>query len=167
MTYTGLFIIITALVLAVNKNVVVGPDWDAKVWLTVTLLYYILEFIMQMMQYHCVKKEMRENLCIMASRYIGMLFLVGWLVYGNTIYYKNISSNTAAITNSGLQWVMFFLLVFGYFEMIKCCCISTIVCIMIPFVFFAYRRAARPNWVPAPPKFMEKLVKDKFNPEHN
>ncbi len=95
-----------------------------------------------------------------------MLFLVGWLIYGNTIYYKNVST-TNYFTNSGLQWVMFFLLVFGYFEMIKCCCISTIVCIMIPFVFFAYRRAARPNWIPAPPKFMEKLAKDKFNPERD
>jgi hypothetical protein len=102
MTYTGLFILITALVLAVNKNSNEKQDWDAKVWLTVTLLYYILEFIMQMMQYHCVKKDLRENLCIMASRYVGMLFLVGWLVYGNTIYYKNISTNSTAITNSGL-----------------------------------------------------------------
>jgi hypothetical protein len=38
---------------------------------------------------------------------------------------------------------------------------------MIPFVFFSYRRAARPNWIPAPPKFMEKLAKEKFNPEQN
>ena len=94
MTYTGLFVLVIALTLAVNKDLgteKVGADWDAKVWLTVTLLYYILEFIMQMSQYHCVKKEMRENLCLMALRFIGMLFLVGWLVYGNTLYYNNIS----------------------------------------------------------------------------
>jgi hypothetical protein len=51
MTYTGLFVVVIALTLAVNKNLGAdkeGADWDAKVWLTVTLLYYILDFIMQM-----------------------------------------------------------------------------------------------------------------------
>ena len=51
MTYTGLFVVVIALTLAVNKNLGTdkeGPDWDAKVWLTVTLLYYILDFIMQL-----------------------------------------------------------------------------------------------------------------------
>ena len=51
MTYTGLFVVVIALTLAVNKNLGAdkeGADWDAKVWLTVTLLYYILDFIMHM-----------------------------------------------------------------------------------------------------------------------
>jgi hypothetical protein len=48
MTYTGLFVLVIAITLAVNKNQVGQADMDAKKWLTVTLLYYILEFIMQM-----------------------------------------------------------------------------------------------------------------------
>jgi uncharacterized membrane protein len=48
MTYTGLFILVIALALAVNKNITYEADEKAKMWLTITLLYYILEFIMQM-----------------------------------------------------------------------------------------------------------------------
>jgi len=35
---------------------------------------------------------------------------------------------------------------------------------MLPFIVIAYRRGARPNWIPAPPRFVQNLVKDKFNP---
>ena len=105
---------------------------------------------------------MKENLLVMVLRFLGMLFLVGWLVYGNVIYYQKMNQDN---TNNSFRWMMFFLLVFGYFEMLKCCCVGTIVCIMVPFIFLAYRRARRPNWIPAPPKFVANLVKDKFNPE--
>lgn len=91
MTYTILFIIAIVLVLAVDRNAKKENDKMAKMWLTVTLGYYICEFIMQMSQYHFVKKDLRENLCVMTLRFFGMLFLVGWLIYGNTLYYKHMS----------------------------------------------------------------------------
>ena len=101
---------------------------------------------------------------VIILRFLGTLFIVGWLIYGNVIYYNELNTKNV---NDGFRWVMFFMIVFGYFEMMKCCCIGTIFCIMLPFIFIAMRRAQRPNWIPAPPKFIENLVKDKFNPEQN
>ena len=77
----------------------------------------------------------------MGLRFLGSLFLFGWLIYGNMIYYQKINESN---TNEGFRWMIFILLVFGYFEMLKCCCVGTIVCIMIPFICLAYRRARRP-----------------------
>ena len=117
-----------------------------------------------MIQYHCIQKSGKEHLGMIGLRFLGTMFLFGWLIYGNTIYYQQLTFDNV---NSGLRWIMFFLIVFGYFEMLKCCCIGTILCIMIPFICIAARRARRPNWIPAPPKFVENLVKDRFNPEQN
>ncbi len=63
--------------------------------------------------------------------------------------------------------MMLFLIIIGYFEMLKCCLIGTCICVLVPTLFYARRRAQRPNWVPAPPNFMEKLYKTKFNPQQN
>ena len=35
---------------------------------------------------------MKENLCLMVLRFTGMVFLVGWLVYGNVLYYQQMSN---------------------------------------------------------------------------
>lgn len=164
MTYAVIFIIAIIAVVLVNKKSDLEQDDLARKWLAVTLGYYIGEFILQMCQYHFLKKNMRENLLVMGLRFLGMLFLFGWLIYGNVIYYKKMQPEN---TNNSFRWMIFFLLVFGYFEMLKCCCVGTIVCIMIPFIIIAFRRARRPNWIPAPPRFVENLVKNKFNPEEN
>ncbi len=67
----------------------------------------------------------------------------------------------------GFQWIMFFVIVMGYIEMMKCFCMGIIACVMVPFIIIAIRRGRRPNWIPAPPKFVANLVKDKFNPDQN
>jgi hypothetical protein len=48
--------------------------------------------------------------------------------------------------------------------MFKCFCLSLIVCIMIPYLFFALRRAQRPNWLPAAPNIVKKIYKTRFDP---
>ncbi|CDW81070.1 zinc finger protein [Stylonychia lemnae] len=165
MTYTVLFIIMILIVILVNISQDVLPKDDiVKRWLTVIMGYYVGEFILQMLQYHFILKTQRENLLVMATRFLGMVFLVGWLVYGNVIYYQQLDYHNI---NTGYRWVLFILLLFGYFEMLKCCCVGTLVCIMAPFVIIAIRRGARPNWIPAPPRFVQNLVKDKFNPDRN
>ena len=60
---------------------------------------------------------------------------------------------------------MLFLIILGYFTMLKCCLYGTFACIAAPFLLLAVRRQRRPNWVPAAPNFLKKLVKQKFNPE--
>lgn len=51
--------------------------------------------------------------------------------------------------------------------MMKCCCYSTCACIMAPILIYSVRRAQRPNWMPAPPNFIQNLVKQKFDPSRN
>ena len=92
MSYTVLFIIAIVITLGCDREYNKESDRQAKKWLTVILGYYILEFIMQMSQYHYVKKDLKENLCIMILRFIGMLFLVSWLIYGNVLYYQVMST---------------------------------------------------------------------------
>jgi hypothetical protein len=50
-----------------------------------------------------------------------------------------------------LRTLAFVMIIYGYLEMLKCCCIGTILCILIPFICFAARQAQRPNWMPAAP----------------
>lgn len=162
--YSILFSVCIIIALSVNKDSNLVKDNIVRKWLAVILGYYLVEFIFQMMQYHCIQKNGKEHLGLMGIRFLGMAFLVGWLIYGNVIYYQQLNFDNV---NNGLRWMMFFLLIFGYFEMLKCCCVGTIVCIMVPFIFIAARRARRPNWIPAPPRFIKNLVKDRFNPEQN
>lgn len=135
-------------------------------WLGIIIGYYLWEFMMQMLQYHFVQKNGKENIAIMVIRFLGNAFLFGWLVYGNCLYFQDVNQDFSS-TNSGMRWMMFFFIIFGYFEMFKCACFCIILTIMLPFIIIAYRRAARPNWIPAPPKFVENLVKQRFNPEQN
>lgn len=139
-------------------------DIPAKMWLSGIMASYIAELILIMFQFHSLKADQRESLTIMALRYLVLVFLTSWLVYGNILYYDK---GTEQGCNNGLRLAVFLVLLIGYFEMMKCCCLSLFVCIMVPIFIYAMRRARRPNWMPAPPKFIQELVKTKFNPQAN
>src|SRR5690242_8199013 len=107
-------------------------------WIAGAIGCYMMEFILTMCQYHSIKKYMKESIMVMVLRYIVLLALTGWLIYGNVLYYNKGNVDECA---NGLRLGVFLLLLFGYFEMMKCCCLSLFVCIMIPFLFFHIRRA--------------------------
>ena len=90
---------------------------------------------------------------------------MGWLIYGNVMFFR--SENNCPTEAKGLNSIMFIVLLVGYFEMLKCCCMGTCVCVMLPLMFFAIRRARRPNWVPAAPRFIQNLARARFDPAMN
>lgn len=160
MAYTLIIVTSIAIFVIINRNE--SCDIPAKIWLATMMGGYLADFILQMSQLHYLKKHRKESLMIMALRFLVLSFIVGWLIYGNILYYKKSNPKECG---TGLRLIMFLVLILGYFEMLKCCCIGMIVCIMVPFLFFAVRRAQRPNWIPAAPQFMQNLYKTKFNPE--
>ncbi len=83
----------------------------------------------------------------MALRFLVMVTLTAWLIYGNVIYYKKMDDTC----DKGLFIGIFLMILIGYFEMMKCCLLTIFLCIIIPMFFFAVRRAQRPNWMPAAP----------------
>ena len=109
-------------------------------------------------------KKRKESLVIIGIRFLASCFLVSWLIYGNVLYFRVNECETNAYY---LYICMFLVILIGYFEILKCCCIGMCICVMVPILFFAVRRAQRPNWMPAPPNFVEKLARQKFNPESN
>lgn len=109
---------------------------------------YLADVILLMYQFHNLKVTRKDNLKLMAVRFLVLVFNTGWLIYGNVLYY---SKGTDQGCNNGYRLALFLVLLIGYFEMMKCCCLSLFLCILIPMFFFAVRRAQRPNWMPAAP----------------
>jgi len=58
-----------------------------------------------------------------------------------------------------------FFIIIGYFTMLKCCLYSCLGIFIVPCFIVAMRRAQRPQWMPAPPNFMQNLVRTRFNAE--
>lgn len=91
MIYSVFFSLLIVIVLAVNAKSDLMWDKLVRKWLGVVLGYYLFEFIMQMLQYHFITKNGKENLIIMVVRFLGNAFLFGWLVYGNCIYFQKVN----------------------------------------------------------------------------
>ena len=137
---------------------------NVATWMTGIMGAYLGDFILALYQYHYIKVSRQESILIMALRFIVLNFLVGWLIYGNVIYYDKTSPQGC---DQGVRLGVFLMLLVGYFEMMKCFCMGLFVCILVPYLIFAVRRARRPNWMPAAPRFIQALYKTKFNKEIN
>ena len=98
----------------------------------------------------------------MGLRFGELMILTGWLVYGNVLYYGQMTE-----CDSGLRFGMFVLVLFGYLSMAECCLTGCFLIFLVPIYFFMLRRQRRANWIPAPPNFIKQLYKTRFNPEAN
>lgn len=105
-----------------------------KTWLIVVVGDYLTDFILLLGQYHHIKTTGRDSICIILIRFLLNCFLVSWLMYGNTIFFR---PNSCDVDAYYLWIVMLLVLLVGYFEMLKCCCIGMCVCVMLPLFFFA------------------------------
>ena len=123
-----------------NKNAIEcgGP---VKMWLTGIVLYYILDFILNMVSYHYLKTYNKDSYAVWGFRYVLLVFMFGWLVYGNFIYWSPDYFCDKLEETRWLDFLMFLSIIFGYFEMLKCFCISLLICFIVPMLFFANRRA--------------------------
>lgn len=93
------------------------------------------------------------------TRFGVLVVLTGWLIYGNVLYYNKSDPKQC---DNGFRTGMFLMILLGYFEMSKCCCMSLFVCVLLPYLVLIYRRAAQPRWMPAAPQFIKNLAKTRF-----
>ena len=160
--YNLIIVLVSSIFVMVNKNA--QCDISAKGWITVAMGSYLTDFIAIMFQYHKLKVTRKENLPLMGVRFLILVFLTSWLIYGNVLYFNRGKPQDC---DNGLRLCMFLLLLIGYFEMMKCFCISLLICVLVPLLVFSYRNAARPNWVPAAPQFIQNLMEVHFNPNQD
>jgi len=57
---------------------------------------------------------------------------------------------------------MDFLIIVGYFSMLKCGLYCLVGICLIPFLFFAARQAQRPSWLPTPPNVVQNLARNRY-----
>ena len=69
---------------------------NARAWIAVAVGCYLVDFILIMFQYHTLKVTQKESLILMAVRYLTIVVLVSWLIYGNVLYYNKSNSSTCA-----------------------------------------------------------------------
>lgn len=131
----------------------------AKLWIGVAIGCYLAEMAIGLFQWHYLMATRRSSLILMALRYLSLVTLTGWLVYGNTLYY----SSGMESCNNWLKLTMFMLILLGYLSMAECCLSGCLICILVPVYLIMLRRHRRPNWIPAPPAFIKDLVRTKFN----
>ena len=133
------FIIILVVVWVLIQKNETCPTFNFQRWLTVFVGYYGFDLVWIFMAYHSLLKYRRESLYIMGIRFLFSFFIVGWLVYGNIWFYKD--EVKTPCKNNSLYLCMQLVIIYGYYEMLKCCCFSTCACIMAPILFYSYRRA--------------------------
>ena len=66
--------------------------------------------------------------------------------------------------DNGVYWVMIMQIILGYFSMLKCCVIGTIIVCMCPVIIRALRNGNRPdaNWTGASTEIIRNITKKKF-----
>ena len=84
--YDIVIIVAVIIYVLINKNVgCLGVP--VKMWLIVIASIYGGDSLFLFFQLCHINSAGKESLCIMALRFIGSCVLVGWLIYGNIIYY--------------------------------------------------------------------------------
>lgn len=81
----GLIIMTCVFVIANKGN---SCDFPAATWLAVAVGGYLADFILLMASYHLLRAKQQESLKTMGLRYLLLLFLVSWMIYGNVLYYN-------------------------------------------------------------------------------
>jgi hypothetical protein len=102
--------------------------------------FYILDTIVSLNQLMYIKKKGRESIWFLLGMYVVLLGNTGWYVYGNVLYYNNVSTCIAPTASAyKLTQAMFVMIVIGYCTMCKCCCLTTFLCIAVPCLIRMYR----------------------------
>ena len=148
--YTSMIMLTCIIFASLNKNNACSVP--IKMWLGVHTGLYLSETIVIMYQYHWLKKTKKENLFLLGARFLNLVVISGWLVYGNVLYFNKSTEGSCV---SGLRLALFIMLLVGYIEMMKCFCLTIFLCILIPVIIFAVRRSQQPNWMPAAPQFIQ------------
>ena len=130
-----------------------------KVWLKVSLGIYLADIVVALNQLMQVKKLHHENLWLLLVMLIIVLINTTWFIYGNAIFWRNREECGAEDEAPRLTYCMNFMMIIGYCTMCKCCCVSTLVVLLLPFLIRMYRQANHGNWQAAAPSLLKKLKK--------
>ena len=150
--------IITILILVNSGYACSANTFNPRNWLiTITAIYFV-DFLLITAQKRYLLNNRRENACVTMLRFLVLVALVVFYIIGNVNYFGSSGVNDCG----SLRTFAFIMLIFGYLEMLKCCCIGTVICCLIPIIFFTSRQAQRPNWMPAPPQFVQNLYHTRF-----
>ena len=126
-----------AISIAVNKSEICDGDFDARNWLTIMACLYSGDFLLISTQMRFLKRTRSENLCVTFLRFLMLITVVTFMIIGNIGYYNKRDPRSCPSTNT----IALVILIYGYFEMLKCCCIGCLLCILIPLLMMAQRNA--------------------------
>ena len=139
-----------------------GDCGNFKLWLRGSLGIYLADMIVSLNQLMQVKKLRHENLWLLLVAYIVVIVNTAWFIYGNVLYWKHHGECEAKDQAPQLTYGMFFMVIIGYGTMCKCCCVTSLVALLIPVLIRVRREANHGNWEAAAPSLLQKLRKGKF-----
>jgi hypothetical protein len=113
------------------------PEWHCggrpiQIWLIGILCAYVLDAIAIIPNLSYVRIHARESPKVTIIRYLILAFVVGWNIWGNIIYYDGPIYIPATCSN--IAFMMFLMIILGYIEMLKFCCLSMVICIIVPIL---------------------------------
>lgn len=146
----------------INNHEVCGPDFNVKIWLVTIDSIYVSDLLLALYQMRYLKTNRKESILLIGLRYIVLMVLVGFLISGNIQFFKSTDQSSDCTSARNFTFI---LLILGYFEMMKCCCVGTLFCIFVPLFLYYARQAEQPQWIPAPPRFVQNLNIIKFKPK--
>ena len=83
-----------------------------KMWVTVETSYYIFNLLIVILYYYYLNNHNRENGKFMIFNGFLVVVNVGWLVYGNALYFSGEGYECRiwydTLEDNGVRWVMIF-----------------------------------------------------------
>ena len=135
--YGAVFVAVIIFIVAGTSSESCGVGWDPRTFLYTIASLYLLDFLLCLGQRRSLSNFSRESYAIVFLRFAVLCTMVGFYISANINYYGNKNKNTC----KNLLWQTLFVIILGYFEMLKCFCCSLILCVLIPIVIIASRRA--------------------------
>lgn len=164
---TFVFAIIVAISIGLGQNSAseypCEKGFHARSWITGMLICYCIDFVLIGFNIYNLKTKYVQNICVFLLRFLLLIAIVVQLIIGNVNYYPKSDMTTDC---GSLKTYALVVIIIGYFEMLKCCCLGMLGCCLIPVIILSARNQ-RPdsNWQPAQEGFIQNLYKTRFSPQ--
>jgi hypothetical protein len=134
-----LFVSVITILILVNMSESCNlSSFNPRNWLIIITSLYFVDFLLVTMQKKFLETHRKESACITLLRFLVLVVLVAFYIVGNNDYFNRIGYDNSWGSLMSFSLVM---IIFGYIEMMKCCCIGTVICCLIPLIFYASRQA--------------------------
>ena len=141
-------LILIVVLLAANAKESCGSP--LKFWILGSMGFYVAQFILSLLGWHYLKLWRTSSMkYFMVSGAMSIVYS-GWLIWGNIMYYND--EGHCLMDAPGLMVTLCLLIIFGYFDMMKCLVFGCVGGFYLVMVVRGRRNAgAGANWIPAPP----------------